>query len=510
MRSYVQQADFMGGMVAADWAWWLGLLAGAVPLLALAVWHCADAFHCAAFAVRHLGGRQRPRLPPGHIGLPFVGETLALLWYFNLARRPDGFVEAKRRRYGGAGDGGDEGVGLYRTHLFGSPTVLACSPAANKFVLQSNDSFAIRWPSPEIVGVSSVVNVHGSQHARLRRFIVAAVNSPRSLRAIAEVVQPRVAAALRSWAAKGTITAATEIKKVTFENICRMFVSMEPSPLTAKIDEWFAGLVAGLRAFPLDIPGTALRRAKKCRRKLHSVFSEELERRKAKLAAGEGGDNDVMSGLMQMEDEQGRRLEDEEVVDNIVSLVLAGYESTSNAIMWAAYYLAKSPHVLAKLREENSAIAKENNGASFITLDDIYKMKYTPKVVEETIRLANIAPMVYRVALRDVEYRGYTIPKGWRVVVWLRSLHVDPKYYDDPFSFNPDRWDKAAKPGTYQVFGVGERICAGNMLARLQLTIMLHHLSCGYRWELLNPDAGVAYLPHPRPMDGAAMSFSEL
>jgi ent-kaurenoic acid hydroxylase len=108
---------------------------------------------------------------------------------------------------------------------------------------------------------------------------------------------------------------------------------------------------------------------------------------------------------------------------------------------------------------------------------------------------------------------------------------------------------KSAELGTYQVFGGGERICAGNMLARLQLTIMLHHLSCGYkyllnfhtlinitcvqfiilsvnspsvlffpslaqfissRWELLNPDAGIVYLPHPRPTDGAVMSFSEL
>uniref|UniRef100_A0A0E0M745 Ent-kaurenoic acid oxidase n=1 Tax=Oryza punctata TaxID=4537 RepID=A0A0E0M745_ORYPU len=475
---------------AMDWAWRLGLVAGAVPLLALAVWHCTDAFHRAVFACRRRGTRAT-RLPPGHMDLPFVGETLALLWYFHLARRPDGFVEAKRRRYGGAGG---EGVDMYRTHLFGSPTVLVCSPASNKLVLQSPGSFGTGWPDPELVGLSSVINVHGSRHARLRGFIVAAVNSPNSLRSFAEVIQPRVAAPLRSWAAKGTITAATEIKKVTFENICRTFVSMEPSPATAKIDEWFAGLVAGLRAFQLDMPGTAFHHARKCRRKLNSVFREELDRRKKakNLAAGEeeGGHGDLMSGLMQMEDEHGRRLGDDEVVDNIVSLVLGGYESTSSAITWAAYHLAKSPAVLAKLREENLAIAKEKNGASFITLDDISKMKYTAKVVEETIRLTNISPMLYRAALRDIEYRGYTIPKGWKVIVWIRSLHVDPKYYDDPLSFNPDRWD---------VFGGGERICAGNMLARLQLTIMLHHLSCG-----------VAYFPHPRPIDGAAMSFTEL
>uniref|UniRef100_A0A0D9XJ57 Ent-kaurenoic acid oxidase n=1 Tax=Leersia perrieri TaxID=77586 RepID=A0A0D9XJ57_9ORYZ len=461
-------------MAAADWAWWLGLLAGAV-----AVYHFTDAFHCAVFAITHMG-RRRAKLPPGHMGLPFVGETLTLFWHFKLARRPnpDAFVEAKRRRYGGGGD-------IYRTHLYGSPTVVVCSPAANKFVLQSPDtSFGTGWPSPELVGVSSIVNVHGGQHARLRKLVVGTINSPDSLRTFA---------------------------KVTFENICKIFVSMEPSPLTEKIDECFAGMVPGFRAYPLDLPGTAFHHALNCRRKLNSVFREEIERRKVKqIDGGRGDDCDLMSGLMQMVDEQGNRLSDNEVVDNIVSLVIGGYESTASAIMWATYHLAKSPSVLAKLREENSALAREKNATDFITLDDIRKLKYTAKVVEETIRLANISPMIFRVALKDVEYRGYTIPKGWRVIVWLRSLHVDAKYYNDPLSFNPDRWDKAAKPGTYQVFGAGERICAGNMLARLQLTIFLHHLSCGYRWELLNPDAGVIYLPHPRPIDGAAMSFREL
>lgn len=194
-------------VVAAEWAWWIGLLLGAIPLLALAVWYANDAGHCAAFALKRCWRRRLP-LPPGHMGLPFIGESLSLLWYFKLARRPDGFVDAKKKRYG-------DGAGVYRTHLFGSPTVLVCSPAANKFVLQSSqDAFGIRWPAPELVGVSSIVNVEGRKHARLRGFILAAINRPGSLRTIAEVVQPRVVAALRSWAHKGTITAATEIKKV--------------------------------------------------------------------------------------------------------------------------------------------------------------------------------------------------------------------------------------------------------------------------------------------------------
>uniref|UniRef100_A0A0D9XJ61 Uncharacterized protein n=1 Tax=Leersia perrieri TaxID=77586 RepID=A0A0D9XJ61_9ORYZ len=271
--------------------------------------------------------------------------------------------------------------------------------------------------------------------------------------------------------------------------------------------------------------------------------------------------------------------------------------------MWATYHLAKLPSVLAELREENTALAREKNGVGFITLDDIRKMKYSAKV-------------------------RYTIPKRWRVIVWLRSLHVDPKYYDDPLSFNPDRWDSQISPPPsltprrgektnlssatssapmpsrsgvgklrHAGSGIGDLLCtdaewiwrrrappirsgdgcgaAGEAAPDLSGSnrrrrrrrqsgkarhvpgvwslredlcrqhagkAAAHHLSpssllyvlklakpisshyilsiltlCFYlaefissRWELLNPDAGVAYLPHPRPIDGAAMSFREL
>uniref|UniRef100_A0A0E0G9S4 Uncharacterized protein n=1 Tax=Oryza nivara TaxID=4536 RepID=A0A0E0G9S4_ORYNI len=312
----------------ADWAWWLGLVAGAVPLLALAVWHCTDAFHSAAFAFRRRG--TRARLPPGHMGLPFVGETLALIWP----------------------RGGATATATAMTTAASNGRTCSARPRCSSARRRPTGSFGVGWPVPELVGASSLVNVHGGRHARLRRFVLGAINRPGSLRTIARVAQPRVAAALRSWAAKGTITAATEMKNVTFENICKIFVSMEPSPLTEKIHGWFTGLVAGFRSLPLDMPGTALHHARKCRRKLNSVFREELERRKVKMVTGEGGDDDgdLMSGLMHVEDEQGRRLDDDEVVDNIVSLVIAGYESTASAIMWATYHLAKSPSALAKLR----------------------------------------------------------------------------------------------------------------------------------------------------------------
>ncbi|CAM8992526.1 unnamed protein product [Rhodiola kirilowii] len=96
------------------------------------------------------------------------------------------------------------------------------------------------------------------------------------------------------------------------------------------------------------------------------------------------------------------------------------------------------------------------------------------------------------------------------MILWLRYVHTNPENFDDPLTFNPDRWDEPEKPWTYQVFGVGSRICAGNMLARLQVSVLLHHLTVSYKWELVNPDAKVVYLPNPRPSDYVEVYFSQL
>lgn len=111
---------------------------------------------------------------------------------------------------------------------------------------------------------------------------------------------------------------------------------------------------------------------------------------------------------------------------------------------------------------------KSTKNEQFVTSDEILKMKYTMKVVDETIRVANVAAFLYRTTTKDVTYKGiyachvllaslfvylvlvrsnivcvlgYTIPKGWNVILWIRYLHTDPENFNDPLNFNPDRWD---------------------------------------------------------------------
>ncbi|KAK4394546.1 Abscisic acid 8'-hydroxylase 3 [Sesamum angolense] len=439
---------------------WVALLVGILAVVGWLLWWWNDILYALRSLRRGGGGA---KLPPGYMGIPFLGEMLTFLWYFKILGRPDDYINSKRCKYG-------DGVGLYRTHLFGSPAIIACTPSANKFVLQTDSSFFLEWPSVELVGTTSLVAVQGSSHTRVRSFVVRAINQPDALRKIALMVQPRITVALESWAQKGRIRVYKEAKKVTFANIGKYFASFEPGLVLDTLDELFKGLTAGIRAYPLNFPGTALHHALQCRKKAMAIFRDEMEKRKNGDASK--GKNDLMEGLMQMKDDDGKQLTETEVLDNMVSLVVAGYTSTSLSIMWAFRYLAMHPDVVEKLR-----------------------------VVEEVIRLANVAAFIFRTAKKDVEYKGYIIPKGWKVVCWLRYLHTNPENFEDPMCFNPDRWNEPPKPGSYLVFGGGSRICAGNMLARLQVAVLLHHLVVGFRWELVNPNATMSYLPHPKPVD---------
>ncbi|XP_027124496.1 ent-kaurenoic acid oxidase 1 isoform X1 [Coffea arabica] len=476
---------------------WIANVVGIITLLGWGLWWWNYFRFALPVTFQRLRGRTTMKLPPGHMGIPFFGEMLHFLWYFKVIRRPDDFINNKRDKYG-------DGEGLYKSHLFGSPSIIASSPSANKFILQSDANFGMGWPATQIIGNNSLLFLQGSSHARIRGLVVKIINQPDALRKIAIMVQPRIVAALRLWSEKGRIVALQEAKKVTFENIGKYFCGFEPGRHLDTLDQLFAGMIKGVRSQPIKIPGTAYHHALQCRKKVMTILTKEINKRKFEGNAARA-EFDLLDQLLNLKDDDGHQLQDEEVLDNIVGLIIAGYESTSLSIMWILYYLAKYPNVLKKLREEHINVG--TNG-DFITRDGILKLQYTNKVVEETIRLANVSAFVFRTAKRDVEYRGYKIPKGWKVICWLRYIHTDPKNFEDPLCFNPDRWNEQPKPGTFLVFGGGSKICPGNMLARMQVAIFIHHLVVGYRWELVNEDAEMSYLPHPRPIDGVEINIS--
>lgn len=480
----------------------IGIYTGAgIVLLSFLFWFIRW-FNDWRFA-RRAGSDSGSKLPPGSMGWPLIGEMFDFLWCFKFVKRPDDFINKRKLRYGD--------VGVYRTNLFGYPTIVSCSPEFNKQILGSrteDGSFGPGWPATELFGETMVVVTSGMLHKKIRRHFMQAFNSPSSLHSHLAAAQPSLISALEDWASKGRISAYHETRVLTFRNICEVITSFKSKELLDTMEYLYTGLMGGIRAMTINIPGTAFHHALKCRKKLSDILLNEIRRRK------EHGhpNNDFLKYMMESVDENGDKLTETEIKENVVSIILGGYESTSNVMAWGLYYLAKYPEELKKLKEEVSSIQERKSNNELLTPEDIKNMKYTSNAAEELIRLANITPFVHRKVMKDnVVVNGYKFPKDWKVAVWIRSLHIDSRYFDDPLTFNPNRWnDTKPKAGVYSAFGGGPRLCPGNNFAKIQIMMFLYHVCLKYRWELLNPDSGMIYLPQHRLQDGVQTIFTKV
>ncbi|KAK4414345.1 Ent-kaurenoic acid oxidase 1 [Sesamum alatum] len=254
----------------------------------------------------------------------------------------------------------------------------------------------------------------------------------------------------------------------------------------------------------VNLPGFAYYNALKARKNLVAVLQAIVtKRREWRRINPPTVKKDMMDALIDAEDEHGRKLDDEEIIDILVMYLNAGHESSGHTTMWAALFLQKNPDVFKRAKAEQEEIVRNRPpGQEGLTLKEIRKMEYLSKVIDETLRVVTFSLTVFREAKKDVNVSGYTIPKGWKVLVWFRSVHFDPETYTDPKKFDPSRWDGfTPKAGNFLPFGAGSRLCPGNDLAKLEISVFLHHFLLNYELEHHNPGSPLMYLPHTRPKD---------
>ncbi|MBA0780927.1 hypothetical protein Gotri_004973 [Gossypium trilobum] len=143
-------------------------------------------------------------------------------------------------------------------------------------------------------------------------------------------------------------------------------------------------------------------------------------------------------------------------------------------------------------KEEHEGIRAKKSESEALQWSDYKSMPFTQCVVNETLRVANIISGVFRRAMTDINIKGYTIPKGWRVFASFRAVHLDHNQFKDARTFNPWRWQSNSGiscPGhVFTPFGGGPRLCPGYELARVELSVFLHHLVTRFSWEPAEED----------------------
>ncbi|KAL1546559.1 Ent-kaurenoic acid oxidase 2 [Salvia divinorum] len=442
-------------------------------------------------------GERRYELPPGDLGWPFIGNMWSFLRAFKCSR-PESFISNFADRYGNSG--------MYKAHMFGNPSIIVTTAEGCRKVLTDDEAFKPGWPSStmHLIGKNSFVAISDEEHRWLRKLTSAPVNGHEVLTLYMRYIEDNVVVALERWAGMGKIEFLTELRKLTFRIIMYIFLSSESEQVMGLMEREYTILNYGVRAMAINIPGFAYHSALKARKRLVAVLQSIVTaRREWRTKNPVVAKKDMMDALMDAQDDKGRRLRDEEIIDVLVMYLNAGHESSGHITMWATLFLQNYPDVLKRAQAEQEEIVKKRGpDQKGVTLKEIREMVYLDKVIDETLRVVTFSLTVFREAKKDVRVCGYTIPKGWKVLVWFRGVHFDPETYPDPSKFDPSRWDGfTPKAGNFLPFGGGSRLCPGNDLAKIEISIFLHHFLLNYQLERHNPGSPLMYLPHNRPKD---------
>jgi cytochrome P450 len=200
---------------------------------------------------------------------------------------------------------------------------------------------------------------------------------------------------------------------------------------------------------------------------------------------------DLLSMLLAAQDDDGTRMTDRQLRDEAITLFLAGHETTANTLSWTWWLLAQNPAVEARLHDELRAVLARRSPS----LDDLPNLVYTNHIITESMRLYPPAWGTARTAIEDHEIAGYSVPKGSGVSFAQWTVHRDPRWYDAPDEFRPERWDgdllKRLPRFAYFPFGGGPRQCIGNAFALMEAALILATIAQQYRFRLVDGHAVV-------------------
>jgi cytochrome P450 len=240
-----------------------------------------------------------------------------------------------------------------------------------------------------------------------------------------------------------------------------------------------------------------------------TVYRIIAERRKNETDTG-----DLLSMLTQARDEDGSRMSDKQLRDEVMTFLLAGHETTALALSWSWLLLGQNPEAERKLHEELDRVLAGRTPE----FSDLRNLSYTERVIKESMRLYPPVWSLARTVVKDVEIAGYRIPNGANVVMSTWIMHRDPRYFPDPQKFDPDRWlpERSQKLPhfAYFPFGGGPRQCIGNSFAMMEATLLLARIAQRFQFQAvrghsvvpvpsftLRPKYGIKMILHARGAD---------
>ena len=422
--------------------------------------------------------------PSTPVRMPPAPGAPAALQGLRFARRPMTFALSAQRRFGD--------VWQIRVPTRSEAFVVTCHPDHLRSLLKADpaDAPSLTGESPlrPILGPNSVLTSVGARHMRQRKLLLPPFHGEavqRYVEMIADVARQEI----DHWPVGEAFALAPRMQAVTMEVIMRgvfgVGVASDTTPSERRMRQALRRMLAAsmsplyllveLRnARHLEPKGVLAAVMAMVDRQMYAVIRER------RAAADRDRRGDVLSLLLAARDEQGEPLTDHELRDELMSLVLAGHETTANSLAWTFERLLRTPRAYAQLRER--VRSGDRAGAQ----------EYVEATIHEGMRNRPVIPMIARLVMRPWGFGEYVVPARTPVGVSIIALHHRPDVYPDPHAFAPERF-LGVKPGTYTwiPFGGGIRRCLGATLAMAEQRVVLEAIA--RRTDLVAPD------PAPEP-----------
>jgi cytochrome P450 len=214
-------------------------------------------------------------------------------------------------------------------------------------------------------------------------------------------------------------------------------------------------------------------------------------------------EGDLLSMLLKAKDEDGSQLSDRQLRDEVMTIFLAGHETSALTLSWAWYLLAQDPEAEKKFHEELAQVL----GNRLPTMEDLPRLPYTERIAKESMRLYPPAYALGREAIKECEIGGFRVPAGAQLFMFQWATQRDPRFFPEPNRFNPERWTEEFSTSlpkyAYFPFGGGPRACIGNYFAMMEVILLLATIGQRFRFSLV-PEHPVNLMPAMslRPTDG--------
>ncbi|CAA7045213.1 unnamed protein product [Microthlaspi erraticum] len=459
------------------------------------------------------------KLPPGTMGFPIIGETIDFFKPSGFNDIPS-FVKKRMLRYGP----------LFRTNILGSKTVISTDPDVNLQIFrQENTCFEPGYPDIffKVFGKDNLFMKEVTFHKYLQKITTELIGSEGLKRTMIGVMDRAIRDHFLLKASQGSFDVRKEVDNLVLAYMTPKLISnLKPETQSKLVDNlnditlhWFQSIFS-LSTWKFLI------KFLKSRGEAIQVMKDALKRRKESREK----QGDFLNTMLEELEKEDSIFDQGSAIELIFLLSFVTREGTSGCTALAVKFISKNPKVLAELKREHKAIVenRKDKEAGVSWEEYRHNMTFTNMVINESLRLTNTTPLLFRKAVSDVEIKGkyyykviyiyikgkwlrYTIPAGWIVAVAPAAVHYDPEIYENPFEFNPWRWkgkEMVWGSKTFMAFGGGVRLCVGAEFARLQMAIFIHHLVTYYDFSLVQ-DCEVTRTPFLQFTKGLLINISK-